>query len=79
MAVEAVQKRLAVLVDWLGGRDYLEGRFTAGDLLMTTVLRILPELFAGDPRLKAYVERCTARPAFQRALNAQLADFKQAA
>ena len=47
--------------------------------MMTTVLRILPELIAGDRRLKAYVERCTARPAFQRALNAQLADFKQAA
>src|ERR1700730_6350255 len=39
-AIEAVQKRLALLEDWLGGRDYLEDRFTAGDLLMTTVLRI---------------------------------------
>jgi len=47
--------------------------------MMTTVLRILPELITGDVRLRAYVGRCTARPAFQRALDAQLADFKEAA
>ena len=41
MLVEGVQKRLAALEDWLRGRDYLEDRFTAGDLLMSTVLRIL--------------------------------------
>ncbi|MGH8733511.1 MAG: glutathione S-transferase family protein, partial [Burkholderiales bacterium] len=35
MVVEKVQNRLAALEDWLGGRDYLEDRFTAGDLLMT--------------------------------------------
>jgi glutathione S-transferase len=32
-----------------------------------------------DPRLQAYVARCTARPAFQRALAAQMADFRQVA
>jgi hypothetical protein len=49
-------KRLAELEDWLGGRDYLEGRFTAGDLLMTTVLRILrhTDIVSGRPALKAY-------------------------
>jgi len=41
MVVEMVQNRLTALEDWLDGRDHLEDRFTAGDLLMTTVLRML--------------------------------------
>jgi glutathione S-transferase len=74
---ETAQKRLAALEDWLGGRDYLESRFTAGDLLMTTVLRILrhTDMVAGRPALKAYQERCEARPAFQRALADHLKPF----
>ena len=59
---------------WWGRLD----QFTAGDLLMSTVLRIEPELLV-EPRLTAYVERCTARPAFERALAAQMADFRDAA
>ena len=57
----------------LGDRDYLEGRFTAGDLMMTAVLRILrhTDLVADEPKLKAYQHRCQARPAFQRALRDQ--------
>jgi glutathione S-transferase len=71
--------RLSSLAKALGDKPYLDGeRFTAGDLLMTTVLRILPELIV-DERLAAYVERCTARPAFQRALDAQMGDFRKAA
>ena len=63
----------------LGDKPYLDGeRFTAGDLMMTTVLRIVPELVP-DARLKAYVERCTSRPAFQRAYDAQMGDFRAAA
>jgi len=74
---ETAQKRLAALEDWLGGRDYLENRFTAGDLLMTTVLRILrhTDMVAGRPALKAYQEGCEARPAFQRALADHLKPF----
>jgi glutathione S-transferase len=77
-AVEAVQKRLAALEDWLGGRDYLEDRFTAGDLLMTTVLRILrhTDIVSGRPALKAYQERCEARPAFQKAMADHLRPFE---
>ena len=66
----------------LGDKPYLDGdRFTAGDLMMTTVLRILKhtDIVTSDKRLAAYVERCTARPAFKRALDAQMADFKLAA
>jgi len=76
-AVKLVESRLAVLADRLEARDYLEDRFTAGDLLMTTVLRILrhTELVAERPGLDAYVARCEARPAFQKALAAQLAPF----
>ena len=81
-AVEFVKKRLAALSEALGDKAYLDGdRFSAGDLMMTTVLRILnhTDIVTGDKRLAAYVERCTARPAFQRALNAQLGDFREAA
>jgi glutathione S-transferase len=78
-AVEAVQKRLQDLAAWLGDRNYLEGRFTAADLLMTTVLRILrhTDIVAQIPVLENYRLRCEARPAFQRALAAQMAVFER--
>jgi glutathione S-transferase len=81
-AVEFVQRRLAALARALGDTPYLDGgHFTAGDLMMTTVLRILKhtDIVTSDERLAAYVERCTARPAFKRALDAQIADFEEAA
>ena len=80
-AVEAVQKRLQDLAAWLGDRNYLEGRFTAADLLMTTVLRILrhTDMVAQIPVLENYRLRCEARPAFQRALAAQMAVFERSA
>jgi glutathione S-transferase len=76
-AVEAAKARLLTLADWLRGRDYLEDRFTAADLLMTTVLRILrhTDLVAQVPVLEAYRLRCEARPAFQKALADQMAAF----
>lgn len=81
-AVEFVHKRLTALSSALGDKPYLDGdRFTAGDLMMTTVLRILghTDIVTSDKRLAAYIQRCTARPAFKCALDAQIADFKQAA
>jgi glutathione S-transferase len=74
-----VKLRLAELGARLGDRDYLEDRFTAGDLIMTTVLRILrhTDLVEAEPRLKAYQARCEARPAFQRALGDHMAAFEQ--
>lgn len=76
-AVDAVKARLADLAGWLEGREYLEERFTAGDLLMTTVLRILrhTELVAQFPVLEAYRLRCEARPAFNKALADHMAPF----
>jgi glutathione S-transferase len=81
MLVEAVQKRLGALQDWLGGRDYLEDRFTAGDLLMTTVLRILrhTDIVSGRQALKAYQDRCEERPAFRKALADHLKAFEASA
>ena len=63
----------------LEGRDYLEGEFTAGDLLMVSVLRFLrhTSLVKDMPVLAAYVARCEARPAFKRALAAQVVHFER--
>lgn len=77
---EAMLKgRLASLEAWLDGRDYLEARFTAGDLIMTTVLRELVNngLLAQYPALDAYRRRCEARPAFGHAMEAQLKPFRE--
>ena len=73
----AVQ-RLRELAVRLGDREYLEGSFTAGDLMMTTVLQIPrhTDLLEREPTLKAYKERCEARPAFQRALRGQMSAFE---
>jgi glutathione S-transferase len=81
-AVEFVQKRLSALSNSLGEKPFLDGDcFTAGDLMMTTVLRILEhtDIVSSDRRLAAYIERCTGRPAFKRALDAQIGDFTKAA
>lgn len=77
--VEAVNKRLADLSCWLDGKEYLEDRFTGADILMTTVLRDLrhTDIVAAFPTLKAYLIRCEARPAFQKALADQMAVFVQ--
>ena len=79
-AVEFMRKRLDALSKNLGDKKFLDGdNFTAGDLMMSAVLRLLPEIAERDPRLAGYIERCTSRPAFKRAMNAQLADFREAA
>jgi glutathione S-transferase len=78
-AEAAVRKRLAELAAALGDRANLDGaRFTVGDLMMATVLRILrhTDLVAEQPALAAWLGRCEARPAFQRALAGQMAAFE---
>ena len=77
-AVEArIRERLTEVSDRLGDHDWLDGGFSAGDLIMILVLRIIEDdpLLAEHANLIAYVKRGTARPAFQRALAAQLAGF----
>jgi glutathione S-transferase len=78
-AEEMLKTRLARVSEWLGDKPYLEGdRFTAGDLMMATVLRILrhTNLVAADPTLGPYLARSEARAPFQRALNEQMQVFE---
>ena len=73
-----VGMRLDNLVAFLDEREHLVAeRFTAADLMMTTVLRMLrdTDLVAQRPTLAAYRDRAQARPAFRKALDAQLAAF----
>jgi glutathione S-transferase len=77
---DSIGKRLGALSSRLGDADWLDGAFSAGDLLMVTVLRRLQGsgLLEGYPNLSAYVARAEARPAYQRAFEAQLAVFTAA-
>jgi glutathione S-transferase len=77
---QAVRARLDPLAARLGEADWLDGPFTAGDLVMVTVLRRLGSSGVLDnyPRLSAYIARAEARPAFQRAFADQRAVFEAA-
>jgi glutathione S-transferase len=74
---QMVNKRLLELSARLNGHTFLEGGFTAADLMMSQVLRLLrhTRLVAEIPTLAVYCRRCEARPAFQKALADQLAAF----
>ena len=78
--VEFVQRRLKGVADAMAGGEYLEGGFSAADLMMTTVLRMAKTTdLVEEAGLGDYLRRCEARPAFQKALAGQMADFKAAA
>jgi glutathione S-transferase len=74
---DRVRERLKQLSAHLGDADWLDGVFSAGDLLMVSVLlRLRPSgLLDEFPNLAAYVARGEARPAYKRAFAAQLAVF----
>ena len=74
---DRLRVRLDELSSRLGDADWLDGAFSAGDLLMVSVLRRLNTsgLLEKYPNLSAYVARGQARPAFKRAFDAQLAVF----
>ena len=76
---DRVKSRLTALVVSLGDREYLADRFSAADIVMVTVLSNLRhlDLVSQFPTIKSYCERCEARPAFKKALQAQLADFSE--
>jgi len=80
MLEDRVRVRLGELASRLGKSDWLDGAFSAGDLLMVTVLRRLDGsgLVEKFPNLSAYVARGEARPAYQRAFAAQLTVFTAA-
>jgi glutathione S-transferase len=80
MLEERLRKRLDELSCRLGDAEWLDGPFSAGDLMMVTVLRRLNAtgVLNGFPSLSAYVARGESRPAFKRAFDAQLAVFNSA-
>ncbi|MEO8114654.1 MAG: glutathione S-transferase family protein, partial [Phenylobacterium sp.] len=80
MLEDRIRTRLGELSDRLGDADWLDGAFSAGDLLMVHALRRLGSsgLVEEYPSLAAYIARGEARPAYQRAFDAQLAVFTAA-
>ena len=77
-ADDFARNKLRRVSDWLGDKQWLEGdRFTIGDLVMITVLRMakIGGLIEIGSNLEAYVERGEARPALQRALASQFAEY----
>ena len=75
-----IRVRLGDLSRHLGDADWLDGGFSAADILMVTVLRRLQGsgILEEFPNIAAYVARAEARPAYKRAFDAQLAVFKAA-
>jgi len=80
MVEKRIRQRLDALSRHLGDANWLDGGFSAGDLLMVTVLRRLngSGLLDDYPNLSAYIARGEARPAYSRAFDAQLAVFTAA-
>jgi len=74
LVVERLKKPLTQLSNWLADSEWLEGTFTAGDLMMVhVILRLKPSGFLNEfPSLAAYAARGEARPAYQKAYAAQL-------
>lgn len=79
MLEQRVDTRLAQLSARLGDADWLDGAFSAGDLMMVSVLLRLgrPGPLDAYPNLSAYVARGEARPAYRRAFAEQLAVFNR--
>ena len=75
--VDLLRLRFGSLSDWLRDRDHVAGAFSAADILVTSVLRMVrhTDLVAESPVLAAYQARCEARPAFRRALEDHTAAF----
>ena len=74
---DRIRARLGELSRHLGDAHWLDGAFSAGDVMMVTVLRRLEgsSLLKEHPNLCAYIARGEARPPYQRAFAAQLAVF----
>lgn len=78
MLDERIHRRLDELAAHLGGSEWLDGAFSAGDLMVVDVMRRLSGsgLLEAHPSVAAYIARAEARPAFQRAFAAQRAVFE---
>ena len=77
--MDRLEARLKCVSDAIGDKEWLEGRFTIGDLMLVAVLRQLrdKDVLSKFPNLAALVQRGESRPAFQRALSDQLATFRE--
>ncbi|MFS0848873.1 glutathione S-transferase family protein [Novosphingobium panipatense] len=81
--LEACRLRLQRLETALRDKEWLAGEFSVADIAMATILRSLvkaggdDDLLMSHPTLSSYLDRATSRPAFARALEAQLAPFAQ--
>lgn len=77
--MERIEARLKGLAESLDDKEWLEDRFTVGDLMMVTALRQLrdDDVLTQFPNISAFVKRGEARPAFQKALSDQLATFRE--
>jgi glutathione S-transferase len=77
--MDRIRKPLGQLSARLGDAEWLDGAFSAGDLMMVSVLlRLKPSGLLNEfPKLAAYVARGETRPAYQRAFAAQLAVFQK--
>ena len=75
--VEKIEARLKLLSEALGDREWFEGRFSIGNMMIVAVLRQLrhTDIVRKTPNLAALLARAEARPAFQRALSDQLSVF----
>ncbi len=73
-ALPFAQKQIKAVSQWLGDKEWLEDRFTIGDLVMIHVLREADDLIEPHPNLVAYVERGASRTAFKAAMDAHLKD-----
>lgn len=80
MLKDRIRVRMDQLSNRLGDAEWLDGAFSAGDLMMVMVLRRLEGdgIVEDYPNLSAYVARGQARPAYKRAFDAQLAVFTAA-
>lgn len=78
MVDERVRGRLEQLAARIGDAEWLDGAFSAADIVMVQVLRRLEgsDLLASFPTLAAYIARAQARPAYKRAFAAQLAQWE---
>ena len=78
MVHDRIRAQLGQLSERLGDADWLDGAFSAGDLMMVSVLLRVrgPGLLDEYPNLAAYVARAEARPAYRRAFADQLAVFE---
>lgn len=79
LVMDRIRTRLGQLSAYLGDAEWLDGSFSAGDLLMVSVLlRLRPSGVLDEfPKLATYVARGEARPAYCRAFDAQLAAFNR--